>query len=434
MDYQQLLEVYFGENQNIKEMQNCITELRKIVRKNNNKFIALNTNKYVQKFNRLAEKEWGFKSFGLSITNSFVIDAYNLPVLYDYRMLTKKKKKNLLVSNGFKYKPEANYCACVYISRGLFTNENFTDREIFAVLLHEIGHNFSTAISDNVSILSFCKALTVVLECCLNFTRIFSVLITTNAGHEMNNYANSFINENFPKIKEFYEIAGSIFNFFITLSSEMYNKILFNIPNLTISVISTILPINIVHSIINTITGYRDEKIADSFTTIYGYGPETASIHRKFQRHRGDLIDVSRSAKLTPLFASIIGLCDALTRLIIAPLDEHPAEISRITEQSKYLKKELEKEDLDPKVKKEILKQIQEIDKVIKDVTNLKDKNKYNIFFNMINVMNMKLFKGDFRDKLYNRNSTYDDIERVYNRKMNESNNIFMDVFTSLDD
>ena len=80
------------------------------------------------------------------------------------------------------------------------------------------------------------------------------------------------------------------------------------------------------------------------------------------------------------------------------------------------------------------MKQIQEIDKVIKDVTNLKDKNKYNIFFNMINVMNMKLFKGDFRDKLYNRNSTYDDVERVYNRKMNESNTIFMDVFTSLDD
>ena len=81
------------------------------------------------------------------------------------------------------------------------------------------------------------------------------------------------------------------------------------------------------------------------------------------------------------------------------------------------------------------MKQIQEIDKVIKDVTNLKDKNKYNIFFNMINVMNMKLFKGDFRDRLYNRNnSTYDDIEKVYNRKMNESNNIFMDVFTSLDD
>ena len=44
MDYQQLLEVYFGENQNIKEMQNCITELRKIVRKNNNKFIGIQKN------------------------------------------------------------------------------------------------------------------------------------------------------------------------------------------------------------------------------------------------------------------------------------------------------------------------------------------------------------------------------------------------------
>ena len=31
-------------------------------------------------------------------------------------------------------------------------------------------------------------------------------------------------------------------------------------------------------------------------------------------------------------------------------------------------------------------------------------------------------------------NVTYDDVERVYNRKMNESNTIFMDVFTSLDD
>ena len=31
-------------------------------------------------------------------------------------------------------------------------------------------------------------------------------------------------------------------------------------------------------------------------------------------------------------------------------------------------------------------------------------------------------------------NATCDDIEKVYNRKMNESNTIFMDVFTSLDD
>ena len=35
MNYQQLLEVYFGKDQNKKEMQNCITELRKINRKNN---------------------------------------------------------------------------------------------------------------------------------------------------------------------------------------------------------------------------------------------------------------------------------------------------------------------------------------------------------------------------------------------------------------
>ena len=121
MDYQQLLEVYFGENQNIKEMQNCITELRKIVRKNNNKFIALNTNKYVQKFNRLAEKEWGFKSFGLSITNSFVIDAYNLMQKYsdskpDFSDL-ESAQKNPVSKAWNKYLQDSSICT-------ITTNQN----------------------------------------------------------------------------------------------------------------------------------------------------------------------------------------------------------------------------------------------------------------------------------------------------------------------
>ena len=441
MFYQELLEVYFGENQNIKEMQKCITELRKVTKKN--KIKSLNTNEYIRKFNRLAEKEWGFKSFSLNIMETFSVNACTLPVSYDVRMFTKWQQQNLLVGNGFKYKPEANYSTIVFVNRGLFVSDECTDREIFAVILHEIGHNFSSAVSDIVPILSLCNSMTVIIDIILDELSLASLggmmlgmSVNTNIGHEIFNNVSETINKKFPKIVNIPYTFMSLFSLVRTLKREIRGILIklrvFDIIQITPKILAS--KFKFVH-IFRTITNYRNEKIADSFATMYGYGVDTANLQKKFQRGVGGLIFNTKVQ--IPFLSTLMGLSDAIMMFAVGSINEHPSAISRIREQSEYLKREIEKEDIDPKVKKEMMEQIKEIDKTIDEVTRVskEDIPKFHLFHNILNNINLKLFGGDFKDIPYNAiSTTYDDVERVYNRKMNESNTIFMDVFTSLDD
>ena len=51
-------------------------------------------------------------------------------------------------------------------------------------------------------------------------------------------------------------------------------------------------------------------------------------------------------------------------------MDEHPNDLARIKVSVEYLKRELAKESLDPKVKLELMRQIEELNKLIDDYIN----------------------------------------------------------------
>lgn len=147
LDY--YLEVYYGENDNIRQMQQCITNFRKdlLQGRGTRKY---STHSEILKLSRLIEKEFGFKTFSLKILTSGYPNAYTYTLGHDYRSLSKRDNpySNLIITkNGYKYKPEAQYVVYSAIHIAFFENTKFTDREILSLLLHEIGHNFQIAIS-----------------------------------------------------------------------------------------------------------------------------------------------------------------------------------------------------------------------------------------------------------------------------------------------
>ena len=54
--------------------------------------------------------------------------------------------------NGYKFVPNNNFVLLVNIAYGLIADPQYTDAEIVAVILHEIGHNFADCIYDRIDI------------------------------------------------------------------------------------------------------------------------------------------------------------------------------------------------------------------------------------------------------------------------------------------
>lgn len=396
LDY--FLEVYYGENDNIRQMQKCITELRKDMF-DNWSLSRLNTHPSVKRFNRLVEKEFGFKGFCLYISPKRIINAFTMPIYLNVKSLSKRNNlmSNLVVTkNGYKFKPEAEYTAYVCIYRGILMDSRLTDREIMAIILHEIGHNFQAAISNKQSALAQSATILYIISIItnlMNFSSIKQILrapfVLTGAYQAIMKSIDDILSTNF---KHFYHFTD-IFRATLNEIKYPFNKALKYvnlISRYSVLPAHLALKLNPFSILIASAMGkYRGEKIADNFATMYGYGPDIASGTSKLE---GDEI---LSNIHIPLASPLIGLIESTFMFLYTLPDEHPAAVSRVKDQSDYLKKELEREDFDPKFKKEVMRQIKEIDAQVDEIINIHYKgaaSDYMISYKFYQLMLYKIF------------------------------------------
>lgn len=431
LDY--YLEVYYGENDNIKQMQKCITRLRKDIFKNGIKS-KLNSHPEVQKFNRYAEKEFGFKSFQLYIDNSYKgTNAYTLLLDMDLNHLGKETQNNLIITDkGYKYKKEAGYVAFCAIEKGLLTIKNITDREVMAFILHEIGHNFQAAISDYQCMLTIPKVILYTIDCLDVISNIednqkflinlisLPVFWLSDIGAKLY----KFIDKIMLGYPELYHMMDIIQSFMLEIKYPIdkvkeYIKIFKNLSKLPKTLMKKLHPLNIIKLFMTGM--YREEKVADNFATIYGYGPDLASFMAKYDT--GD--EVLNNIKI-PFLSPILGMIICGMEVLILLPDCHAQQITRIKDQSDYLKQELKKEDLDPKFRNEIMNQIEEIDKTVDHILSLTYEGATKDFTYTNHVYQLllyKLFGGDPLDIFYKitTDGVHADLERVKKRKLEES-------------
>lgn len=405
--YEPINEAYIGKTKDIIAMEKAIHNIR-ADHIGDIYFVNADTSE----FNRLAEKVFGFKTFALNIIPGATFNAFTCPI--DYRLDSKTltpKASAICDKKGFKYKKEAGYCCIVNIYSGLIFSDLFTDGEIMAIILHEIGHNFSNIIDKGIEANTFILKYLCFIFFIINIFngRLRTSQLSLNSLEEFKLKVEKDIKEKLPglayivgffrgikgiAIDLFYNICGLLGLIFPVSLSKVYKLIVEKLCNLLYSP-----------------TGYNNEKLSDNFATVYGYGPELASALSKFETNTGVL--TSDTINKIPVIGDIVALKSLPVEIILSAFDEHPIWFERSQDQIRLLEAELKKSSLDPKMKKVIENNIEEIKKsqeeykkysVSKHNATVYKKAWYSFIFNISD--------GDIRHKVVGKNN-FENIDKA---------------------
>lgn len=370
-----LTEAYIGKSDTLKEIEDAIGELRKAVKK----FKDNNNIPEILKLNRLFEKQFGMEVFALHVDQSSMKNAWTLPIAKRYDVVLKGNFSNYVTGNvktGYKFKKDNGLCIVCTVTLGLLQDENITNEEILAVILHEIGHNFADAIYNTIGVynrnlmisiilMSFFTALVYVVtgQFALAGAELASIL-PVMLGNTNVMVKNSELNKSPNHLSGFMQGVSSSIGDFNAAVSSFFDRTSFGIGNYVYKLF------NIFNRNQKGNINRYNEVLADKFATIYGYGPAIQTALSKFSIASKTERIVDNIPLVGPLmnmsyYNSIKDLCN---------YDCHPQIIQRINTSITSLKSEIEKANIDPKMVKVIKSQIEQLEK-LKDELSKVDKN-----------------------------------------------------------
>lgn len=392
-----LNEVYFGETKGIKKIQEQISKLRKTYLDNVYDF-SINTDPELYKLNSLFEEQFGFSCFSLIIDNTISVNACTMPVgFYLDTNLNDDYKSMISSKEGFKFSKQMDYAGVVIIYSGLMCDSRYTDREVMAIILHEIGHNFAHVVSSKIftfsSLIQQYNRILVILQ-------VLSVVCAplairtyydqTNAGVKAIKNLKDRVKKGSPKIYNSFLALNTSVKFVLDMFGEyMFVMNIFS-PLNNIIVTPIILARYAAQKVKSWVMapaeflmfitgfGYKHEQFSDSFAAIYGYGPDLTSALEKISlRPAGHLVLSEQLAK-TPLISHLYDLTYSIpVEIVVNIFDEHPTYLARIQTQIEILEAEYNKTGISPEMRKRIKSDIdkinakkQEIEEYHKDITD----------------------------------------------------------------
>lgn len=392
-DYKQMLvtEAYFGKTETLQEIEKQIGVIRQVAL---NKYTDINRSPEVLKLNRLFEKQFGMDCFALYIEQNNTINAYTMPVALNFDVSMKINLSTMVTAdtqNGYRFKEGNNLCIICNVYLGLIKNTDFTDAEIVAVILHELGHNFADCIYKQIYVYNQARS-----EGYLKWL-IWSTILTLGlkgpsnlaAYLRFNNKHKSKVNKKTRKrrirgllkgIKASTQDFGSYID--EILARLQGTSIRRNVEASRKRAEEKGIPAKVKKSL-----NRQNEVIADKFAGIYGYGPEQASALVKMH------LQVSK-ASITVDKIPFIGKSNNADYdeacKDVYKFDEHPHVIQRLNEEIKTLEYEIAKADIDPKLIEAAKAQVEQLktlrDTITKVTDDMTDKEKARAeFYNNIN-------------------------------------------------
>lgn len=359
-----LNEQYF-QNKNLTTLESLFKQLRY-----NHKYAesSYNTDPLTQEISSLVEKIFGFNSFQLIVEQSQEYNAYTFALSskidsWNYKKCVKK------TNEGLQFTPQAKVNIVAHMITRLLSDDNFTDREIVAILLHEIGHNFSDSINNTLGVFSNFKKVMMIPTIVINPKGASNVV--TGAVTSYNDY----MRKNFPGLVDCFNALKKFVSLFKYVSLNI-NRAIGLLPGYFVSnvaatlavVISQIVynPINTVLNIIFNFFGKEDEYTSDSFVAMYGYGPDLSSALLKLERT--NFLAVDEAMKSGEFGAIYLGLFAESFDFIFGLMsDNHPSTANRLLNVLNLLEQEYNKDYINPKTKKIVKEEIEEIKKLIDD-------------------------------------------------------------------
>lgn len=383
-------EAYIGKTPLLLEIEKQIGKIRAIY---NSRYKDINSSPEVIELNRLFERQFGMDVFALHLIPQDVVNAYTTVFAETFDIASDYDLADMVVAdytNGYRFREGNDFCILVTVYRGLFMAENITDGEILAIILHELGHNFADCIYEDIRIANkemmeayqqFLKE-TLIIKCIVAGITVVGIplipFIIAGQKHLEDRFTNKKRSEKEQKDQS--KAPSWIKGLIQGIKSKFRD-----IDEFWSEVIARRYKLGIAKAryrnykgsgkdkIARGSLGRQNEVIADKFAGIYGYGPEQASALYKMhnmQSNASKYVDnISEAARKTNLaFEDVIKESHLY--------DCHPHYIQRALEELKLLKRELEKDSLDPKAKQSLLNNIAQLDAIIKeaiDATKSKD-------------------------------------------------------------
>ena len=351
---------------------------------------AINVDPEIIKFNRIMEKIFGFNSYAFYVQPDYVPNAYAFPVGFFFSPEERVKIYNSITSSpdGFNYnKAMFKVSMIMAVNRGLLFNEAYTDSEIMGVILHEVGHAFFEAVTNKDNKYNTARYL---------------IDIFMDVQSKIS-----------KRIRSGKKITEDIIDKDISFISYVPDSIVDKIKNVKSSVfVRESMDDNMNRKMVH----YTNEKFADTFASMYGYGPDVHSclVKMREETFKQANIKVKRQPKIIETIQSYELLTTDFLAYLLGIQDEHPNTLARMNITVQYLRKELTKDTIDPKMKRELLSDLQKVEKLIEEYKNYpQDEDRMRV----IRLYYIKLYEkfgGDRREQNADNDALFGTIDDRY--------------------
>ena len=366
-------EVYFGKPKLLLEMEKCIHTIRERYDNHGNYQLFYDTfggrgageieqSAEWKRIKSIIEEEFGFYSVTFTLLRDSTPNACTLPISITYDGVIKAKQNATISKKGIRYDKSARYCTIIMITEGLFFGD-FTDAEVVAILLHEIGHNFDSSFYGHLTPFTFLDLTLGVITALVfnnNISALLGAIIATTGGRRMvSTSINTLMASKFWCIVDWFSFINKMQ---LNLVRQLFKPVftIMNVVKVGAYVASGLAWLNAYYIMCGS---YTRENIADRFAAMYGYGPEAASADIKFDNPVGTEKILDR----IPVVGSIYGLFTVAASVLFTFVDPHPVTSARVNSYISLIEHDLKNSDLDEKTKKCIREDIKKINATIKE-------------------------------------------------------------------
>ena len=423
-----LNEVYFGKTPEMQRIEKQIGVTRTAINEGRNVArISMNNDPELLKLNDMIADTFGFGIFSLELIDEPTLNAATVPI--SIRFDIDRTGKALIVDKKkFKFDPKYEYACVCMMYTGIFLNPKFSDAEVFALILHEIGHNFYSCLNRRNGVLSAIYTAVYASSVVVSGLAYEDGAGTLMSLIENTNLYTKFDEKITRKLRENNSVIALIFDcvqYFKSLINTGLHTALGLIDMLTLGTVKLMgsaksmakRAMNPMNYIVMPLR-YADERAADNFATMYGYGGELASCLTKLEGFDSDPSELYKRYNRIPVVGLLYNTISLPAEIMSSVLEEHPVGIARTQDQLNMLKRELETADLDPKMRKAILADIKvceaELQKLIDTSAGIQDpkiaRHLYNrVLYSVTKSKTLKEILLDDRKKFDRYDKTYFD-------------------------
>lgn len=374
-----LNEAYFGKTKELLAAEQQLDKFR-------NKYIGryvlnmrVNSDPDLLEFDRMMENIFGFGCFTMHIHNQAIVNAFTMPIDYQY-----DTSKDAIVADarGFKFRKEMDYACILGIYSGIIFNPDFTTPEVMAIILHEVGHNFNSSINRPAGVMiDFYNTARFIIN--LMYGSILSLYTDTNHYRRLvDKTGKRWRQEDFMPVAV-YDLCIQVLNL-VKAGINTFNDLARVLSMGTLTVVTAIFnglltiykqiqdPVGLVAKVFGKKLAYNSELSADNFVTMYGYGGDLSNAFVKMGDKEGASSSIVMNAfDKIPVISTLMHFTEAPVMIIFGWFDEHPNDVSRVKDQIELLKRELSKEDIDPKMKRIIESDLKECEEAFDHLLDL---------------------------------------------------------------